>query len=185
VSLRPVLSRPDRSAQLPALLTRAGGAGRRASRHATMAVEVLDVRLPPQTLAWLDDLAARRGCSPERVVADLVEAEVAREAAPQPEDLTGRETARGGRRLASSAWQVVLVPQAARELEAFPPSLRSCVQREAEALAEDPLRGKPAGGRFRSGFRFAGSEWRLVYALDEAARTVRVLLVTTRERAVY
>lgn len=144
----------------------------------------LELKLDAQTVGWLRELARRGGCSAEDVLAGLVEAEIARQAAPAPASLDGREAV-DGRELATGAWRVLLAAAAEPELNALPPALQRHVEQLAAQLAADPLGGRPAGGHYRAGFRHAGTQWRVVYAVDPERRTVRVLLATTRENAVY
>jgi mRNA interferase RelE/StbE len=78
-------------------------------------------------------------------------------------------------------WRLVLAGTAARDIERLPEKYATAVAEMSPAIAENPRRlGKPL--RFELDGRWAARRgpYRVIYALDEKARTVNVLAVAHR-----
>jgi uncharacterized damage-inducible protein DinB len=131
----------------------------------------------PDDLDDLGRLARRTGLPPEAAAREALAAALARTLAPEvgPEALAARMHSpvveRAGLQLAA---------EAAKEIDAYPAALQPAIAAALAAIARDPGLGQEAGGRRRYGFAALGAEWRAIYAV---ADRVRVLAVTTRERA--
>jgi uncharacterized damage-inducible protein DinB len=127
-------------------------------------------------------LAARTGTSPALAVQTAVAAALAHAVAPQ---VDGDELARRQAGETVWRWGVRFARAAAEEVARLPAAVEPDLQAAVRDLAADPEAGQRGeGGRRRYAFTALGSPWRVVYALGEDGQAV-VLLVTTRERAVY
>lgn len=82
--------------------------------------------------------------------------------------------------------EVVPAPAVRRALQQLPePVAAAVIEFLAGPLAQNPRRvGEPLTGELRGLFSARRGEYRVVYAIDEAARTVTVLRVSHR-RAAY
>ena len=82
------------------------------------------------------------------------------------------------------SYAVVFKPSAEREFRNLPPHIQSRLARELASLIETP---RPAGCKklkARPGYRIRVGDYRVIYAVDDPARLVRVLAVANR-RDVY
>jgi mRNA-degrading endonuclease RelE of RelBE toxin-antitoxin system len=146
----------------------------------------LAVELDGWTATALRDMASRRGLAATEVVARLVEAEAARDAAPAlaAADLDARAGGDPGAIACCDIWTVRVTPAAATEVSALPPALQAAIGQQLKKLASDPGPADPdSPDRLRAGFRACGMQWRLILQRDEDARTLRLLVATTRENA--
>lgn len=83
-----------------------------------------------------------------------------------------------------ASFSLLIKPSAAREIEALPRQERERIVRKIEQLAEEP---RPVGCERLTGqdrHRLRQGDYRIVYAIDSAARTVLVVKVGHR-RDVY
>jgi mRNA interferase RelE/StbE len=81
-------------------------------------------------------------------------------------------------------WRVELAPAAQRQLRKLPPDATARVRAPILALARDP---RPVGAAALAGsasWRLRVGDVRIVYVIDEAARTV-VLRVARRNESAY
>ncbi len=81
-------------------------------------------------------------------------------------------------------WKLVLAAPAGRDIERLPEKYATAIVEMLPALAANPKRlGKPL--RFELEGRWAARRgpYRIIYALDERARTVKVLAVAHRADA--
>lgn len=82
---------------------------------------------------------------------------------------------------AGSKWRIVVHREAKRELRRLPRHILQSTLEDVHALADDPY---PAGCSKLKGheslYRVRVSDWRIVYEVDNAARTVTVLRVASR-----
>ena len=82
-------------------------------------------------------------------------------------------------------WHVDLAPAAERQLRKLPPDVTARLRGPILALARDP---RPAGAIVLAGspsWRLRVGDLRIVYAIDDAARTVVVLRVARRSESTY
>jgi mRNA interferase RelE/StbE len=87
--------------------------------------------------------------------------------------------------VSESSWRVELAPAAQRQLRKLPPGETARARGPIVALARDP---RPSGADplVASGFwRLRVGDLRIVYAIDDAARTVIVLRVARRSESTY
>ena len=84
-----------------------------------------------------------------------------------------------------SDYSVEVKPSARKELEALPDSVLARVVRRIESLGHAP---RPAGCKKLKGYkdqwRVRAGDWRVVYIVDDAAKSVRVTRIAHR-REVY
>ena len=84
-----------------------------------------------------------------------------------------------------SDYSVEVKPSARKELEALPDSVLARVVRRIESLGHAP---RPAGCKKLKGYkdqwRVRAGDWRVVYIVDDAAKSVRVTRIAQR-REVY
>ncbi len=87
--------------------------------------------------------------------------------------------------MSDSSWRVDLAPAAQRQLRKLPPDATARLRGPILALARDP---RSAGSVALAGTSFwrlrVGDLW-IVYALDDAARTMVVLRVARRNESTY
>jgi mRNA interferase RelE/StbE len=87
--------------------------------------------------------------------------------------------------VSESSWRVELAPAAQRQLRKLPPDATARARGPILALARD-ARPPGAGPLAGSGFwRLRVGDLRVVYAIDDAARTVVVLRVARRNESTY
>ena len=82
-------------------------------------------------------------------------------------------------------WRVDLAPAARRQLHKLPPDATARVRGPILALGRDP---RPPGAVVLAGsssWRLRVGDLRIVYGIDEAARTVVVLRVARRNESIY
>jgi mRNA interferase RelE/StbE len=82
-------------------------------------------------------------------------------------------------------WRVELAPAAQRQLRKLPPDATARVRGPILALGRDP---RPPGAVALAGspsWRLRVGDVRIVYVIDEAARTVVVLRVARRNESTY
>ena len=84
----------------------------------------------------------------------------------------------------SPPFRVEFVPSAARDYRGLPESLQARIASCLEALAGDPLSGKPLKGPYRKLRSYRVGEFRIVYRVDAKARLVLVQRIGDR-RDVY
>jgi mRNA interferase RelE/StbE len=84
-----------------------------------------------------------------------------------------------------NSYTVEVKPPARKELEALPDNVLSRVVAKLEALADTP---RPAGCKklrgYKDHWRVRVGDWRVVYIIDDAAKTVSVTRIAHR-REVY
>lgn len=83
------------------------------------------------------------------------------------------------------AYEVVWHAQVRKDLKAIPSEdAARIIARVKTRLAEDPAGvGKPLSGVFKGLMRFRGGACRVIYAVDHAARLIRILYVRPRDEA--
>lgn len=80
-----------------------------------------------------------------------------------------------------NAWQVRVMPRAARQLAELPERYATAVIELLPAIAANPKRlGKPLKFELEGRWAARRGPYRVVYTIDEEARTVRVLAVAHR-----
>ena len=87
--------------------------------------------------------------------------------------------------MSETPWRVDLAPAAERQLRKLPPDVTARLRGPILALARDP---RPAGAIVFAGspsWRLRVGDLRIVYAIDDAARTVVVLRVARRSESTY
>ena len=87
--------------------------------------------------------------------------------------------------MSDPSWRVDLAPAASRQLLKLPPDATARARGPILALARDP---RPAGSIALTGspyWRFRIGDLRIVYAIDDGARTVVVLRVVRRNESTY
>jgi mRNA interferase RelE/StbE len=87
--------------------------------------------------------------------------------------------------VSDSPWRVDLAPAAQRQLRKLPPDATARLRGPILALARDP---RPAGSVALAGspfWRLRVGDLRIVYAIDDAARTIVVLRVARRNESSY
>jgi len=87
--------------------------------------------------------------------------------------------------VSESPWRVDLAPAARRQLHKLPPDATARVRAPILALARDP---RPPGAVALDGSsssRLRVGDLRIVYGIDEAARTIVVLRVARRNESIY
>ena len=87
--------------------------------------------------------------------------------------------------MSDSSWRVDLAPAAVRQLKKLPPDATARARGPILALARDP---RPAGSVDLSGspfWRLRIGDLRILYAIDDRARTVVVLRVARRNESSY
>jgi mRNA interferase RelE/StbE len=86
--------------------------------------------------------------------------------------------------LTTERYNVVITRGASRDLDRLDRAVLTRVAREIDALSTEP---RPAGCRKlvnqASLWRVRVGDWRVLYEIDDAARTVRVVAVRHRSRA--
>jgi len=82
-------------------------------------------------------------------------------------------------------WRVELAPAAQRQLRKLPPDETARARGPILALARDPR--PPGAGPLASSpsWRLRMGDLRIVYAIDDAARTVVILRVARRNESTY
>ena len=83
------------------------------------------------------------------------------------------------------SWEVDLAPAAQRQLRRLPPDATARVRAPILALARDP---RPPGSVALAGgpfWRLRVDDLRIVYLVDEAARTIVVVRVARRNESTY
>ena len=87
--------------------------------------------------------------------------------------------------MSEPSWRVELAPAAQRQLRKLPPDETARARGPILALARDP-RQPGAGPLVASSFwRLRAGDLRIVYAIDDAARTVVILRVARRSESTY
>ena len=81
-------------------------------------------------------------------------------------------------------YTVVFKPSAEREFHDLPQQIQLLVARELASLRTAPCPPGCAKLKGRPGFRIRVGDWRVIYAVDDDARLVRILAVGNR-RDVY
>ena len=87
--------------------------------------------------------------------------------------------------MSESPWRVELAPAAQRQLRKLPPDETARARGPILALARDP---RPPGAGLLAGsafWRLRVGDLRIVYAIDDSARTVVVLRVVRRNESTY
>ena len=79
-------------------------------------------------------------------------------------------------------YRVVIAPEAANVIRSLRPDLKRAVRSALAALGDDPALGEPLRGELEGLWRYRVRRFRLVYAVDRAARRVRVIAVGPRRR---
>jgi len=86
--------------------------------------------------------------------------------------------------LTTERYNVVVARGAERDLDRLDNPVLARVAREIDALSNEP---RPAGCRKLVGqvnrWRVRAGDWRILYEIDDAARTVRVVAVRHRSKA--
>ncbi len=87
--------------------------------------------------------------------------------------------------MSHSPWRVDLAPAAQRQLRKLPPDATARLRGPILALARDPR--PPGAGALASSpwWRLRVGDIRIVYAIDEAERTIVVLRVARRNESTY
>jgi mRNA-degrading endonuclease RelE of RelBE toxin-antitoxin system len=75
-------------------------------------------------------------------------------------------------------WPVLLLRDAERYLSRLPADGRTRIVDALDAIARDPLRGKPLHGEARRSLRVGG--WRILYRVDEGAHRCVVTAIGPR-----
>ena len=87
--------------------------------------------------------------------------------------------------MSESPWRVELAPAAQRQLRKLPPDISARLRGPILALARDP---RPPSAALLAGsalWRLRVGDVRIVFAIDDAARTVVVLRVARRGESTY
>jgi mRNA interferase RelE/StbE len=87
--------------------------------------------------------------------------------------------------VSATPWRVDIAPAAQRQLRKLPPDETARLRGPILALARDP---RPPGAvplAGSSSWRLRAGDMRIVYAIDDAARTVVVLRVARRNESTY
>jgi mRNA interferase RelE/StbE len=87
--------------------------------------------------------------------------------------------------VSDSPWRVDLAPAAQRQLRKVPPDATARARAPILALARDP---RPPGSAALTGspfWRLRVGDLRVVYSIDDGARTVVVLRVVRRNESTY
>ncbi len=82
------------------------------------------------------------------------------------------------------SYTVLFKPSAEREFEALPPNIQARLAPHLRALEQNP---RPPGAKklkARPGYRFRVGEYRVIYAVDDRDRIVRILAIGHR-RDIY
>lgn len=85
---------------------------------------------------------------------------------------------------ATSQYQLVLTPRAARNIERLDQHVRKQVARRINLLAEGPRLGKPLKGRLRGKRSLRAGNYRVIYSLDTAQHKIIIERVGHR-REIY
>lgn len=87
--------------------------------------------------------------------------------------------------MSETPWRVELAPAAERQLRKLPPDETARLRGPILALARDP---RPRGATALAGtafWRLRVGDVRIVFAIDNAARTVAILRVARRNESTY
>ncbi len=83
--------------------------------------------------------------------------------------------------MSEEPWQIRVMPTAQRQLEGLPERYAAAVVELLPAIAANPRRlGKPLRFEFEGQWAARRGPYRIIYEVDEEARTVRVLAVAHR-----
>ena len=83
-----------------------------------------------------------------------------------------------------TAWRLVLVRRAERDLAAIPESERTSLFEALVTWAGDPFHGNVRKIEGHSGeWRWKFRRWRVIYRLDDAAQTIVALRILPRDKA--
>jgi mRNA interferase RelE/StbE len=83
--------------------------------------------------------------------------------------------------LSEGPWRLVLAAPAGRDIERLPEKYATAIVEILPALAANPKRlGKPLRFELKGRWAARRGPYRIIYALDEQARTVQVLAVAHR-----
>ncbi len=82
---------------------------------------------------------------------------------------------------ATSQYQLVLTPRAARNMERLPQHVREQVARRIDLLADRPRSGKTLKGRFQSKRSLRVGDYRVIYSVDTAQHKVTIERVGHRQ----
>ena len=85
---------------------------------------------------------------------------------------------------ATSQYQIVLTPKAARNIERLAQSVRRQVAQRIDLLAERPRLGKTLRGRFRGKRSLRVGDYRVIYSLDTVQHKIIIERVGHR-REIY
>jgi mRNA interferase RelE/StbE len=82
------------------------------------------------------------------------------------------------------SYKVVLSPHAARDYKKLNPAVKTQIQQAVDSLTKNPVAGskiKRLKGRLSEYYRYRAGDYRVVYAIDQAKRTVFVDYVQHRK----
>ena len=81
-------------------------------------------------------------------------------------------------------YRLAIPPRVADRIGKFPPDLKRRVREAMRAIAGDPAQGEPLKRDLSGYIKYRVRRFRIVYEVDRAARTVRIMAVGHR-RVVY
>ena len=82
-------------------------------------------------------------------------------------------------------WTVLAASRARKNLERAPAADRRRIEAALSAMTADPLAGDVVKLKGMDAFRRRVGDWRIIFDIDFAARTVRVFDVLRRNEATY
>jgi mRNA-degrading endonuclease RelE of RelBE toxin-antitoxin system len=80
------------------------------------------------------------------------------------------------------AYQADIPPHVAQIIRHFPPDLKRSIESALKILGENPYKGTPLLAPLEGFWKYRVKRCRLVYSIDRARRTIRVLAVGHRSR---
>ena len=83
-----------------------------------------------------------------------------------------------------SVWRVAVPPHVAELIRHLPPEVKRGVKAAVRAVTADPTIGEPLRRDLEGLWKFRVRRYRMVYAVDRAARIVRIFAVGHR-RGIY
>ena len=78
-------------------------------------------------------------------------------------------------------WRAVLAPEAAKAVQSLAPDLKRSVKAGVRAIVAEPQLGKALVRELSGLYSYRVRRYRIVYACDNASRTVRIVAVGHRE----
>jgi mRNA interferase RelE/StbE len=83
-----------------------------------------------------------------------------------------------------SVWRVDLPPHVAEVVRHLPPEIKQAVKAALRSIAIEPATGEPLRGELEGLWKFRVRRYRLVYAVDQRQRVIRIFAVGHR-RGIY